>query len=183
MTGRRRVAAVAVAAVALGVVGAWPASAHVTPQPGSFKKGATDVLASFAVPNESTTAATTSVEFDLPTDHPMLGVKARPIAGWTVHVVTAQLPKPITTDDGQVTDAVSQVTWTANAGSELSGETFELFTLLVGTMPKNAGSLTVKVLQHYSDGSTISWIEPVVKGVPAPEHPAPVIKLTGKAGK
>jgi hypothetical protein len=27
----------------------------------------------------------------------------------------------------------------------------------------------------------VSWIEPVVKGTPAPEHPAPVLRLAGHA--
>ncbi len=182
MVGRRSIAAVVVALVsAVGVASA--AAAHVTAQPPSFPKGATDVLVSFAVPNESTTATTVGVELDLPGDHPMLGVKARRIPGWTVDVVTSKLPKPVTTDDGEVTDAVSRVTWTAQPGEGLSGDEFELFTLLVGTMPKDTGSLTVKALQQYSDGTTVAWIEPVVKGVPAPDHPAPVIKLTGKAPK
>jgi len=65
----------------------------------------------------------------------------------------------------------------------LSGETFDLFTVLVGTLPSDTGKVTFNVLQTYSDGSVVSWIEPVVKGVPAPEHPAPVLTLTGRTRK
>jgi hypothetical protein len=38
-----------------------------------------------------------------------------------------------------------------------------------------------KAVQTYSDGTVVSWIEPVVKGTPAPEHPAPVLRLAGHA--
>ena len=48
---------------------------------------------------------------------------------------------------------------------------------------RTPSSLEFKAIQTYSDGTSVSWIEDTVKGAPAPEHPAPILKLTGKAKK
>jgi hypothetical protein len=58
-----------------------------------------------------------------------------------------------------------------------------VFSVLAGTLPSNTNQLVFKALQTYSDGTVVSWIEPTVKGAPAPEHPTPILKLTGKAKK
>ena len=178
----RAVAAVAVVTATV-VVAAGTAWAHVTLHPGSLPKGASDALVSFAVPNErSDGIATTAVELDLPIDHPLLGVHAQASAGWTVKVETTKLAKPVTTDDGQITEAVSKVTWTAT-GAGIGQDEFAPFTLLVGTVPSDTSKLVFKTLQTYGDGQVVSWIEPIVKGTPEPEHPTPILKLTGKTKK
>ena len=98
--GRVRVFAASVTlALVVSVAFAAGAGAHVTVQPGTQKQGASDVLVTFAVPNEETTASTTKVEVVFPTATPLLGVHAQAMAGWTVTVETAKLPKPVTTDD------------------------------------------------------------------------------------
>jgi uncharacterized protein YcnI len=156
------------------------AVAHVTLQPGSLPKGASDVLVSFAVPNESTTGASTvKVEVDFPTAKPILGVSAQATAGWSTSVQSVKLTKPINTDDGQITQAVSQVTWTAT-GDGIGADQFGLFTVLAGTLPSSTNQLVFKAIQTYSDGTVVSWIEPIVKGTPAPDHPTPILKLTKK---
>ncbi len=179
--GSRSRAVTAVAAVvSVVVLTAGTAWAHVTVHPGSLPKGSSDALLSFAIPNErSDGVATTIVELDLPTDHPLLGVHAEERAGWIVNVVTTKLAQPVTTDDGQITEAVSKVTWTATA-SGIGQDEFALFTLLVGTVPSDTGKLVFKALQTYRDGQVVSWIEPIVKGTPQPEHPTPILQLTGK---
>jgi uncharacterized protein YcnI len=170
-----------VLAVVASAVLAGSAGAHVTVQPGTQKKGASDVLVTFAVPNEEANASTTKVEVVFPTATPLLGVHAQAMAGWTVTVETAKLPKPVTTDDGDITEAVSKVTWTANDPSVAVGpDQFGAFTVLVGTLPSNTKAVVFKAVQTYSDGTVVSWIEPIVKGSPAPEHPTPILKLTGK---
>ena len=55
-----------------------------------------------------------------------------------------------------------------------------VFNVLVGTVPSNAKQLVFKALQTYSDGTVVSWIDPIVKGTPAPDHPTPILKLTKK---
>ncbi|MFI5047204.1 MAG: YcnI family protein [Acidimicrobiia bacterium] len=172
----------AIAAVAVLVLPPAAAWAHVTLQPGSLPKGANDIVVGFAVPNESASnAATVKVEIDFPTAKPILGVHAQAIPGWTVTVQSQTLAKPVTTDDGTITEAVSQVVWTAT-GSGFGPDQYMLFSVLAGTLPANANQLVFKVLQSYSDGTTVSWIDPIVKGTPEPDHPTPILKLT-KAAK
>ncbi|HXY92469.1 MAG TPA: YcnI family protein [Acidimicrobiia bacterium] len=180
MTVRRALSTLLLAAAAVLLLPAAIASAHVTLQPPSVPKGSSDVIVGFAVPNESTTgAATTKIEIDFPITSPMLGVKAEAIAGWNAAVQTVKLPKPITTDDGQITEAVSQVTW-ATTGDGIGPDQYMVFNVLVGTVPSNAKQLVFKALQTYSDGTVVSWIDPIVKGTPAPDHPTPILKLTKK---
>jgi uncharacterized protein YcnI len=177
---RKVVGVVLGAAVAVAFV-AVPAGAHVIVQPSSLPKGASDVIFSFSTPNETTdNANVTSLEVDFPTDHPLLSAYAQTKAGWTATVTTAKLPKPITTDDGTISEAVSKIVWTATAGG-IPPQQFDLFTVSAGQLPSNTKSLEFKALQGYSDGTTVSWIQDTVKGAPEPDHPAPVLKLTGKA--
>ncbi len=173
-----RVLLVAVVAVlAGGFAAAGPASAHVTVSPESAPQGGDTTLA-FQVPCESDTAATVKVDVQFPTDHPIPGVALLPLAGWTAKAVTAKLPTPITTDDGTVTEAVTEVTWTANSTATGIGPgQFGLFTVLLGGLPK-ADRLVFKTVQSYSDGSVTSWIDVPVDGAPEPAHPAPVLKLS-----
>ena len=92
-------------------------------------------------------------------------------------VETTKLAKPVTTDDGQVTEAVSKITWTATDAGLAPGQ-FDLFTISAGPLPTNTSKLTFKAIQTYSDGTTVNWIQATVKGAPEPEHPAPVLTLT-----
>jgi len=179
----RRVVAAVSGGVALMAFVAGPAGAHVIVQPKSLPKGATDVVFSFSTPNETTdNANVTSLEVVFPSDHPLLSALAQTKAGWNAVVTTAPLAKPITTDDGTITEAVSKITWSATAGG-IPPSQFDLFTVSVGQLPSNTSKLEFKALEGYSDGSTVSWIEDTVKGAPAPEHPAPVLTLTGKTKK
>jgi uncharacterized protein YcnI len=183
---RPRITAVGMAATAVlatVVLSASAAWAHVVVQPPSLPKGASDAIFSFSTPNETTNGSNvTGLEVDFPTNTPLLSALAQTKAGWDATVVTAKLPKPVTTDDGTISEAVSKITWTATAGG-IPPNQFDLFTVSAGQLPSNAGSLEFKVIQTYSDGTSVSWIEDTVKGAPAPEHPAPILKLTGKAKK
>jgi uncharacterized protein YcnI len=172
--GRLVVPAVIVAAV-LGFA-ASAAGAHVEVVPGSAPKGSSEIL-SFSVPNEEQAANTVKVEVDLPTKSPIASVSTKPMPGWTVAVEKTKLAKPIQSDDGQVTEAVTKITWTATGGGLTPGE-FDLFTISAGPLPTNTSKLTFKAIQTYSDGTVVNWIEPTVKGAPEPEHPAPVLTLT-----
>jgi uncharacterized protein YcnI len=179
----RQLVAAAIGALTVIVFVAGPASAHVIVQPSSLPKGASDVVFSFSAPNETTSNANvTSLEIDFPSAHPLLSAYALTMAGWNAVVTTSPLPKPITTDDGTITEAVSKITWTATAGG-IPPQQFGLFTVSTGQLPSNTGKLEFKALQGYSDGTSVNWIEDTVKGAPAPEHPAPTLRLTGKAKK
>jgi uncharacterized protein len=169
---------VVLAALVAGVValGTLPASAHVTITPSSAPKGGFQVL-SFNVPNEEPDANTVKLEVQLPTKYPIAFVSTKPMVGWDVAVEKSTLAKPVKTDDGEITEAVSTITWTATAGGLNPGE-FDLFTISAGPLPTKPRSLTFKALQTYSNGEVVSWIQQTVKGAPEPERPAPTLTLT-----
>ncbi|MER7921532.1 YcnI family protein [Streptomyces sp. NPDC096057] len=176
-TALRRAGTVAALATAGVLAAAGVASAHVTVHPGSYAKGATDGVLTFRVPNEEDKAATTKVQVYLPTDHPVLGVLVTPQNGWTAKVTTSKLKTPVKTDDGTITDAVSQITWT---GGRIGAGQYEDFNVAFGQLPDDADQLAFKTLQTYSDGNVVRWIEETAAGADEPENPAPVLKLTAK---
>ncbi|MBK6015973.1 YcnI family protein [Streptomyces sp. MBT53] len=176
-TTLRRAGTVAALATAGVLAAAGVASAHVTVHPESYAKGATDGVITFRVPNEEDKASTTKVQVYLPTDHPVLGVLVTPQNGWTAKVTTSKLKTPVKTDDGTITDAVSEITWT---GGKIGAGQFEDFNVAFGQLPDDTDQLTFKTLQTYSDGDVVRWIEEAAAGADEPENPAPVLKLTAK---
>jgi uncharacterized protein YcnI len=175
-TTLRRAGLVTALAAAGVLTAAGVASAHVTVHPESYAKGATDGVLSFRVPNEENTAGTTKVQVFLPTDHPILGVLVTPQDGWTAKVTTTKLKTPVKTDDGTITEAASEITWT---GGKIGAGQYEDFNVAFGQLPEDADQLSFKTLQTYSDGKTVRWIEEA-SGGEEPENPAPLLKLTAK---
>ncbi|MEV6759097.1 YcnI family protein [Streptomyces sp. NPDC051105] len=178
-TTLRRAGAVTALTAAGLLVAAGVAAAHVTVHPESYAKGATDGVLTFRVPNEEDAASTTKVQVFLPTDHPVLGVLVSPRDGWTAKVTTTKLKTPVKTDDGTITEAASEITWT---GGKIGAGQFEDFDVAFGQLPEDTGGLTFKTLQTYSDGKVVRWIEEAGSGGEEPENPAPVLKLTAKGG-
>ena len=176
-TTLRRAGTVAALATAGVLAAAGVASAHVTVHPESYAKGATDGVITFRVPNEEDKSSTTKVQVFLPTDHPVLGVLVTPQNGWTAKVTTSKLKTPVKTDDGTITDAVSEITWT---GGKIGAGQFEDFNVAFGQLPDDTDQLTFKTLQTYADGDVVRWIEEAASGEDEPENPAPVLKLTAK---
>src|SRR3954454_19678927 len=130
----RRAGVVTALAAAGLLTAAGAASAHITVHPETYAKGATDGVLTFRVPNEEDTAATTKVQVFLPTHHPVLGVLVTPQEGWTAKVTTTKLKKPVKTDDGTITDAVSEVTWT---GGRIRHGEYQDFNVAFGQLPDN----------------------------------------------
>lgn len=174
----RRAALGSALAAAAVLTAAGAASAHVTVHPDSYAEGATDGALTFRVPDEDDTASTTKVQLFLPTDHPLLGVLVSPHDGWTAKVTTTRLKTPVKTDDGTITDAVSEITWT---GAKIAPGRYEDFDVAFGQLPDDTGQLAFKTLQTYSDGKVVRWIEEAEQGEEEPENPAPVLKLTAAA--
>lgn len=178
-----RAALVIGAVSAIAVIGfAGAASAHVTVNPSEAPQGGYTKIA-FRVPDENDTASTTKVDVFLPTNQPVASVLVQPITGWTAKLTTTKLSKPITTDDGdQVTEAISEITWTADSpGTPVKPGEFQEFPVSLGPLPKS-GSMTFKTLQTYSDGTVVRWIDLSTPGQAEPDHPAPVLKLTPASG-
>jgi len=154
---------------------AGPASAHVTVNPSEASQGGYATL-TFKVPNEKDDASTVQVEVEIPTDNPIASVSVQPVPGWTATVTKTALASPVETEGGQVTEAVSKITWT---GGEIQPGQFQQFPVSMGPLPE-ADSLTFKTLQTYGDGEVVRWIEATPAGGDEPEFPAPVLTL-GKA--
>ena len=156
---------------------ATPAWAHVTVHPSSVAAGSSDVELTFRCPNERDDANTVMLQVFFPTNLPLLTVDVLPVPGWTSTVQTQNLSKPINTDDGPVSQIVSEVTWKAMAGGIGQGQ-YEDFDVGVGAVPNSAAQLAFKALQTYSPGEIVRWIEVPVAGQPEPDTAAPILTLT-----
>jgi uncharacterized protein YcnI len=174
-----RATTVAAGAVVLTFALAAPASAHVSVNPNSASKGGYTKVA-FRVPNEKDDADTTKVEVNLPTDKPIASVSLKPLAGWTAESVKSKLATPVKTADGEITEAISKITWTAGAGAGIKPGQFEEFEVSMGPLP-DTDRVVFKTLQTYSDGEVARWIEEPATDGSEPEHPAPVLALTAAA--
>ena len=174
-------AALTALAASIGV--ATFASAHVTVSSPDATAGGYGKL-TFRVPNESDTASTVRLRIQFPTDTPLASLRVQPVPGWTAATTRTQIDPPVTDDDGtEITEAISVVEFTADAGGGIAPGQFQEFSLSGGPFP-DAESLVFPVVQTYSDGSESAWIEPTVEGQAEPEHPAPVLTLaTGGTGE
>ncbi len=161
------------AAVGIGLA-AGPAAAHVSVTGEGATQGGFTVI-TFGVPTESETASTVGLKVQLPPNQPLAEAAVQPKPGWTHTVTTTKLATPIQTDDGPVSEAPSVIEWKATAGGIKPGE-FDQFQISAGPLPK-ADSMTFKVIQVYSDGKQVAWVEESTEGQAEPEHPAPVLKL------
>jgi uncharacterized protein YcnI len=176
---RRSVSVLAAAGVFL-VSGAGVASAHVHVSSADASPGGYGEL-TFRVPTESDTASTVKLQVQLPTDTPLAYVGTKPVPGWTATTTTTPLDPPVTDDDGnQVTEAISEVTWTADPGAGIKPGEYQTFSMSVGPLP-DSDTMAFPSLQTYDDGTVVSWIDPTVDGQPEPEHPAPVLALSASA--
>lgn len=175
-TGRRLAAVLPLAATAVLAL-ALPASAHVTIDPATTAAGSGDLQLNFRVPCEETTP-TTKVEIAFPTDHPIASVLAQPVPGWTAKITNVTLPTPIHTDDGDITQVVSDITWT---GGQIQPGQYQAFPVLLGQLPDGVNQIVFKALQTYAGGDVVRWIDLAQPGQPGPDHPAPVLALTAAA--
>ncbi len=164
--------------VAAGVAFAASASAHVTVAAPGVVAGQSDAAITFRVPDESASASTVEVKVQLPTDQPIAGVLVAPTPGWSATITNTKLATPLKTDDGAITEVVSEIDWKADAGAGIKPGFFGEFTVIAGKLPDGVSSLTFKAVQTYSDKTVVSWIEQAAPGSTAePDHPAPVLTL------
>jgi uncharacterized protein YcnI len=176
-TRPRRAALTALAVVAAVLtLGVGTASAHVTvSSPDAAPGGFGEIT--FRMPSESDTARTTSLKIQLPADSPFAFVSVKPVPGWTATTTTTPINPPIEAEGSTISEAVTEVTWTADAGGGLAPGEYQSFSISAGPLP-DTDALSLPALQGYDDGSTVSWIEPSVEGQAEPEHPAPTLART-----
>ena len=152
------------------------AQAHVELYPDSAPAGA-EMRLDVRVPNERDDAATTKVDLQLPPG--FAEASFQPVPGWDVKVTKVKLATPVKTDDGEITEGVGRITWTAKSkadGIPVGG--FQDFGLSVLIPGKAGDTLTFKALQTYGNGSIVRWI-----GSKDSDTPAPQVQVTAAAGE
>src|ERR1700748_1492651 len=107
---RKKTMAAVFATAALGVPAG--AQAHVSVHPNFVPAGA-NVTLSVRVPNEEEKAVTTKVDVAVPPG--FLDASPQVLPGWTAEVKHTKLAKPVQTDDGTLTEQVSEIVWTADS--------------------------------------------------------------------
>src|SRR5215218_35321 len=154
----RRGALTAASAVALLLLGAGPAAAHVeVASDGPAQAGTGPVTLVFTAESESRTAGIVSVK--------------------------TQLPAGIVAGDVSLVSAPQGWALTSTAdGFELGGPAIAPgldaeYSLAVSQLPADTTELVFPTLQRYSDGHEDAWIEPVTDDVPEPAAPAPVLTV------
>lgn len=176
-----RLGAVVAVGAALFALGAIPASAHIRVSPDGDATAGSYAQIAFRVPTEKDTASTTAVQVFLPADQPLASVSVQPHPGWTAQVNKKTLPQPLQTDDGPVSQVVSDVVFTAQTPqAAIAPGQFDEFSLLVGPLP-NAPSLAFPANQTYSDGEVVAWNQSAAPGAPEPEHPSPELTIGAAA--
>lgn len=177
---RLRTVALGTTVAAVLLVLATPASAHVTVSAPGATQGGGDQEITFRVPVEKN-ADTIGMRVSLPADTPIASVDVARVPGWTHTQKSVTLTTPIHTDDGDITQAVSEIDWNARAGQGLKPGEFGAFTIIAGQLP-DTPTLTFKAIQTYSDGTSVAWIETAAPGSSAePENPAPTLQLAKSA--
>ena len=152
------------AAMSIGLLsGAAPAWAHVRVESTNAAPRATSVL-TFRVPGESETGAlTTQLSVILPN---VPSARAEVMPGWTARL-----------DRDTAAGTVRSVTWTAAPGTGISSDQFALFRISV-KLP-DSDTVSFPATQTYSDGTVVRWDQAQLPGGGEPEHPAPVLTMTG----
>ncbi len=176
----RALAAMSLTTLAVLVTGAGTASAHVRVSSTDAAPGGFGEL-TFRVPNESDTASTVSLRVQVPADTPLASVSVKPVPGWTATTTTGPIDPPVEVHGTAVTEAVTEITWTADPGGGIAPGQYQTFSISAGPVPE-VDELTFPTIQTYDDGMESAWIEPTLDGQEEPESPAPVLALAGGDG-
>lgn len=164
------------AAAGVMLLAAAPAWAHLDIDPGQATAGETATL-TFRVPNESTAAATTKVQIQIPAATPIAVVRFQQVSGWTAVARTEQLPAPVNQGNLTLTKAVSSVTFTARPGQGIQPGGYADFGLTLGPLP-DVGSIGFPSVQTYDDGKAVQWNQPTPASGEEPDHPMPTLVIS-----
>ena len=142
--------------LAVGLFGS-PAWAHVEVSADKPQAGATNVTVTFTSEAESASAGIASEQVTLPA-----GITADQVrlatgpAGWVLS------PEPNGFKVG---------------GPALPVGTDARFSVVITALPATATELVFKLIETYSDGTIVRWIDETQTGQPEPDHPAPILRL------
>jgi uncharacterized protein YcnI len=174
MTPTRTPLRAALAAAALIALGhALPARAHATlEQPsavaGSYHKAV--VMIGHGCEGQ----ATHTVRITVPAG--FNGAKPQPKPGWTLAIQREKLAQPYLSHGKEITDTVTQVTWTADsAAAQLPDAQYDEF-VLRGQLPATPGPLWFKVQQLCPSGQ-LDWAEVPASGTSTKGLKSPAVLL------
>ena len=123
------------------------------------------------VPNERDDAPTTKVDVQMPDG--FASASYEPVPGWTAKVTSGPLDTPIQTDDGEITEGVKQITWTADSDDDgIPPGAFQDFGLSFQVPGKAGDKLEFKALQTYAGGEVVRWI-----GAEGSDNPAAIVSV------
>ena len=172
---RPRTMAAVIAASALLAPAA--AQAHISIHPNTVPAGAFATLYA-RVPGEQEGAHVTKLDMLFPSG--ITSVEYANVPGWSVKVLSEKVSPPIQTDEGPVSEQVSQVVWTWSGplGMVDDNQFVELPFSIVVPHTLAGHALEFRTVQTYSNGQVVHWIDPSLSA----EHPAPRINVTAAAG-
>jgi uncharacterized protein YcnI len=150
---------------------AMPAQAHVGLQAPTSPAGSS-YKAILQVPHGCDGAATTAIKVRIPEGY--FNVKPLPKAGWTITLVKGPYQKPHELHGSQVTEGVSEISWT---GGELPDDYFDEFAFR-GTLASDLPEGTVLNFPTVQVCGTAeeAWID--VTGEADADKPAPTLTVT-----
>jgi uncharacterized protein YcnI len=173
---RKSVRTFAAAGVAAGglLLMAGPASAHIEPTEETVSAGSAAVL-TLQVPHGCDTSPTRQLKVQIPED--VLSVVPQVHTGWDISAPTTKLTTPAKDEEGNpITERVTEVTFTAKPGNELSPQLRDTFSIGYTAPDKVGERLQFKTIQTCVKGET-AWIEPNTGQGQEPEHPAPTVEV------
>jgi uncharacterized protein YcnI len=155
-----------------------PATAHVTLETQEARVNAA-YKAVLRVPHGCEKTATVSLRVRVPDG--VLGVKPMPKAGWTLTTVTAKYPKPVKLYHSELTEGVTEISWT---GGKLPDAWYDEFTFtgFISGELEAGKTLYFPVVQECEKG-VHRWIEIPAAGQSRSDlkEPAPELKLVPAA--
>jgi periplasmic copper chaperone A len=161
------------------------ALAHVTLEQASVETNAT-TKATLRVGHGCEGLPTQALRVQIPEG--FAGTKPMPKAGWTLAIQRAKLAKPYENHGKQVTEDVTEVTWTANnPDAYITEAQYDEF-VLRGKAPGAPGPLWFKVTQLCKDGDKIGqnpWVEVPASGTSTQgmKFPAALLNVTAPAAQ
>jgi periplasmic copper chaperone A len=164
-----------VAMLAAAAVSPSAALAHVTLQPPTAPAGGF-VRLDVRVPNERDDEATNKVDVQFPEG--FTAARYEPVEGWDVEVTMKTLEEPIQTEDGEITEVVDRMIWTADSDDDaIDPGAFRDFGISVQIPGKAGDKLTFRALQTYTGGEVVRWI-----GEEGSDNPAAIVTVTEATG-
>lgn len=158
--------------LALGL--AVPASAHISPDKDSVPAGGFTAV-SLTVPHGCEESPTSKIAVEIPES--ILNAAPQVVAGWDAEATETELDEPVESAHGDpVTERVSEISWTAEAGNELPPHFRQVFTIGFQAPEEVGERLYFKIVQTCTEGET-AWIEETTDGAEEPEHPAPFVDV------